>query len=98
MRGSKLRRHLRIGIRAGVFVFDPETNRSAKRSSLERSGQDLNTVCFFARGDDFRLARTAAVEVRLNISLAQFKLRRATVHHDPDSTAMGFAPCGDAEQ
>jgi hypothetical protein len=44
------------------------------------------------------LARAAAVEVRLDIGFRQGKAGRAAIHNDADTTAMGFAPGGDAEQ
>jgi hypothetical protein len=98
VRGAEFFFHLGVGLGPGVFVFYPETNRRAERHAFESAGKDLDGVRLFARGNDTRLARPAAVKVRLDVCFGQREARWTAVHNHSHAAAVGFAPGGDAEQ
>ena len=89
--------HVLVGAGAGVAIAYQHGDRGPQGSSLEESGDDFGSVFLLARGGEPALARPAPVEVGLNLLDVQGQARRAAVHHDPHSTAVGFAEGCDPE-
>ena len=81
-----------------ILVVHHHEDGCAEGFALERAGENADPVGLIAGGDDFGLPGAATVEVRLDIGLVQFQLRRTAVEHDTDSAPVGFAPGRDSKQ
>src|ERR1035437_9592138 len=98
VRRAELRLHFGIRFGPGIFVFDPQANRRAKRFAAKRAGKNLHRVGFLTRRNNFGLSGPATVQIGLNVGFAEPEARRAAVHNHTHATAVGFAPRRDAEQ
>ena len=78
-------------------IIDEQGNRSSRCFSIENAGEDLNLVSFLSLSDIFAGAGLSAVEIRLDIRLASGKTCRTAIYDSADRLAMGFSPCGNAE-
>jgi len=81
-----------------VGVVNQKRNRRAGGHALVDAAQDLHLVrllalCHMAAG-----AGAAAVEVVLDVGLAQSHAWRAAVNHAADGWAVGFTKVGDCEK
>ena len=74
MRGAVFDGHLFVGGGSGVLVTDENGDGRAEGFPLEDTGEDLAGVGFVARGDDFTLSRTTAIEFVLNIFFGEERL------------------------
>ena len=81
-----------------VFVADEQRDGCAGGLAFEHAGQYLHRVRFAALRDVARGAGFAAVEVMLDVGLAQLHSRRATVDDAADGRAVRFAERGDGEE
>ena len=79
MPGSKLVLDIAVIARPLIRILDQEPDRRAGRPALENAGQDPDEVCLLARRRVPRLSRTPSFQVVLDIGLAEFHARRATV-------------------
>ena len=57
---------------------------------LEDAGEDAHRVRLLALGDEFRLARTAAVQIGLDVGFGEGNARRTAIDHAADAPARGF--------
>ena len=62
------------------------------------AGQDFDRVRLLALGGEARLARTAAIEIVLDVFVGQRDQRRAAIDHAADRDPMAFAEGRDPEQ
>ncbi|MPM26318.1 hypothetical protein SDC9_72819 [bioreactor metagenome] len=81
-----------------VLIADQQRQRRTGGAPLENAGKNLHRIAFIALRHQFRLARTATVELNLNIGRFQLHPRRHTVDDCAQCDAMGFAEGGDPEQ
>jgi len=58
----------------------------------------LDGIGLLAGRDDLRLAGPAAIQLGLNVRLAQFEPGRASIYHHSHASAVGFTPGSDAEK
>ncbi len=104
MAGAELVAEAVVILRPRVGIFDQKRDRRAGGQLLvhalvqEHAGENAHTVCFLALADKFRLARTAAVEIGLDIGLDQRNSGRAAIHHATQSRPVAFAEGSDAEK
>src|SRR3990167_1259314 len=87
-----------VVLAALVGVFNQQANRRSGGLSLVHARQDFNRVGFIALGDVATGARTAAVQITLNIALTERQPWRTTVYHAANGRAVGFTKIGDCEK
>src|SRR3546814_2243958 len=66
--------------------------------SSDLTGQNLDLIGFLALRDEFRRARLAAIEIRLDVGFRQRQPRRTAIDHAADRRTMAFTKAGHAEQ
>src|SRR5690606_30531565 len=98
VRRAKLLLHLRVRAGARVGVVDHHGDRRAGRQTFVDAREDADLVGLLARRGDLALARAAAVELGLDVGLAQRQARRAAVDDDADAASVAFAPGADGEE
>ena len=86
---------VRLG--SGVFVADKQSDRGTERLALEQARQHLDLIGLVALGHEPALARTAPIEVALDIFDDEGQTRRAAVDDHADTPAMGLTKRGDPE-
>ncbi len=95
---------LRVVLGALVDILDKQRDRRAGRDLrrhafiLEDAGQDLHRVRFLALGDEFRLSRTAAIQVALDVSLGECNAGWTAIDHAADRRPMALAKGRDPKQ
>ena len=97
---------LDVGVVLGALIdiVDQERDRRAGGHLLagrfvhEHAGEDFDRVRLLALRGEARLAGPAAIEIGLNVGLAQRNARRAAVDHAADGRPVAFAEGGDPEQ
>ena len=103
MTGPVLVLDLGIVLGALVDIVDHERNRRAGGRLLagrfiqKHAGKDFDRVRFLPLGGEARLAGAAAVQIGLNVMLAQSDAWRATVDDAADRRPMAFAEGGHPE-
>ena len=83
---------------ARVLVLDEQADGRAGGQPLEDAGQDPHPVGFAPLGGVPALPRAAAVELALEVGLAQCQPRRDPVDHAADRRPVAFAEGRDPEQ
>ena len=96
--GSERVRDIRVVPAPLVLVADQERDRRPGRAPLEHAGQDLDRVRLASLRDVARRARTATVEVALDVVLAEREAGRTAVDDAADRGSVRFAERRDAEQ
>ena len=103
MARAKLVLDLGIVLGALIGVLDQQRNRRSRRhlhaglGMGHHAGQDLHRVRLLALGGEARLARTAAIEVVLDVLVGQRDQRRAAIDHAADRDPVAFAEGRDPE-
>ena len=80
-----------------ISVSYQQRYRRASGFALVHARQNLNCVRLIALRDVAAGAGAAAVQVGLNVRLAQRHTRRAAVNHAANGRAVGFTKIGDCE-
>lgn len=88
MAWAVFRRHFVIGTGALVGVADEDGDGAAEGEAVLQAGEDFSGIRFFARGDDFRLARAAAVEFVLDLAKGKRNSGWAAVDDDTDTATV----------
>jgi hypothetical protein len=86
-----------VVLAALVGVADQQGDRRAGGPALVHAGEDLHRVGFVALRDELAGAGAAAVQIALDVGLAQGHAGRAAVDHAADGRAVGFTEVGDCE-
>jgi len=91
---------LDLGVVLGplVDVFDIETDGRSRGPALEHAGYDLHLIRFPALGRVARLAGPTALQIGLQVVLAQSHSRRTAVNDAANSSAMTFTEGSHREQ
>ena len=80
-----------------VLVLDHHADGGAGGHALEHAGEHLDPVRLLALGGIARLARTAAVELRLDCRFVDGNACWHAIHHTADGGPVALAPGGEAE-
>src|SRR5690348_8399582 len=96
--GTKGIGDVRVVLAPRILVADQKRNRRSGGAALEHAGQYLDGIGLPALTHMPRRARTAAVEIALNVGFGEGKSRRTTVHDAADRGSMGFAERCDGKQ
>src|SRR5204862_4467326 len=96
--GSEAILDLVVVARARVGVIDEDADRGAGRAALEHAREDAHLVGFAALTDEMRRAAAAAVDILLQIRLAQRQARRAAVDDAAHGRPVALAEGGHREQ
>jgi hypothetical protein len=97
MTGTEGLQDVAVVLAALVGVLDQQANRGAGGQALVHARDNLHRIGLVALGDEFAGAGAAAVQVGLDIGLAQRQARRAAVDHAANGRAVGFTKVGDVE-
>ena len=89
---AELGPHVLIVLAAGVLVPYADEYRRSEGAALEHARENLSPVGLLALGDDAALARTAPVQLGLDVVDGQLQARRAAVHDDANCVAVGLTP------
>ncbi len=89
-----------VGIILGALigVFNQQPNGGTGGPAFEHPGEDAHLVGLTALGGVTRSPRLAAVQVRLQIRLAQLQPRRAAIDNGAKGRAVAFAEGGDGKE
>src|SRR4051812_798461 len=90
--------HLGVSLRASVFVRHQDGDRSTEGAPFENAGENLAAIGFGAWRRDRALTGPAAIELQLDIFLAQLNPRWATIDDHAHAATVGLAPGGDAKE
>jgi hypothetical protein len=96
--GAKGLGNVAVVLAALVGVADQQRDRGAGGPALVHAREDFYRIGLVALGHELRGAGPAAIELNLDVGLAQRHAGRATVDHAADGRAVGFTEVGDAEQ
>jgi hypothetical protein len=66
--------------------------------TLKNPGKNLTSIGFIACRYERALTWTAPIQLRLNLGLGDFNLRRAAIDHYPNATTVRFTPGRDAKK
>ena len=97
MAGAKGFQDVAVVLAALVGVFDQQANGGAGGLAFINARQNLDRIRLIALSHELGGARPPAVQVGLNIGLAQAHARRAAVNHAANGWAVGFTKVGDCE-
>ena len=81
-----------------IGVFNQQSDRRSRGFTFVHPAQNPNCVRLIALGDEFRCTRAAAIQVPLNIRLAQVHPGGAAIHHATNGCAVGFAEIGNGKE
>ena len=95
--GAEGFQNIAVVLAALVGVLNQKRNRRAGGFALVDAAQNLHRVGLVALGHKAAGAGAAAVQVVLDIGLAQVHARRASVNHAANGRAVGFTKVGDSE-
>src|SRR6185437_6059436 len=104
MTGAELVADLRVVARTLVDILDYQRDRCSGRHLrrhafvLEHAGEDLHRVGFLALRYELGLARSAAVQIALDVRFGQRDAWRAAIDHAADRRPMAFAEGRDPKQ
>src|SRR5258708_39037791 len=90
MTGAKTRLDLPVIARALILVRHQKADRRARGLAFEHARQDAHRVGLVALAGVLRRARAPALDVRLQVRLAQRQTRRAPVHHATECGAVAL--------
>src|SRR5580704_9507343 len=98
MPGAEAVLDLLVVARPRVGVLDHEPDGRAGGASFEHAGEDAHLVALAALADEVRGAGAPAVDVLLQVRLAQLEPRRTAVDDAPERRAVTLAEGGDREE
>ncbi len=98
MAGAEGVQDVAVVLAALVGVADEQGDGRAGGLALEHAGEDFHLIGFLPLRHMATGAGAAAVEIGLDVGLAQRHARRTAVDHATDGRAMGFAEGGDCKQ
>jgi hypothetical protein len=98
MAGTEGLQDVAVVLAALVGVADQQGNRCAGGLALVHAGEDLDRVGLVALRDELAGAGAAAVQIALDVGLAQGHAGRAAVDHAADGRAVGLTEVGDCEK
>ena len=85
-----------LGLLVGILDDKPDAGPGSL--ALEDTRQDADFISFTSLGCVFTGARTATIEVNLQVSFGQFQSGRAPIDHAPERRAVTLPKRGDREQ
>ena len=98
MAGTEGLQDVAVVLAALVGVADQQRNRGARGLALVDTAQDLDGIRLVALGHMARGARTATVQIGLEVRFRQGHARRAAIDDAADRRAVRFAEIRDREQ
>ena len=90
--------HLAVVLGPSVLVSHQDGDGGTQGFALKDAGENFAAIALLAGGGDFALARTAAIQLRLNFRLRNLHLGRATIDDHPHPAPVGLAKGGYAKQ
>ena len=97
MARAKALGNVRVVLATLVGIADQQRNRRTRGLAFVDAGEDFHRIGFVALGHELAGAGAAAVQIVLDVCLAQLHARRATVNHTADGRAVGFTKIGNRE-
>jgi hypothetical protein len=90
--------HVTVVLGAMVFVAYQDGDRGACGLAFVHPGEDFAGVFFLPRCGDFALARSAAIEFKLDFFGGDGQFGRTAINDYADAATVGFAEGDDAEE
>jgi hypothetical protein len=91
MGGPRDPAHLAVVAGPLVLVGHKEADGRPQGNPVFHTGKDGHTVRLLAIGGQLALARSASIQLRLDVRLTKCHARRASVEHSAHAFAVGFA-------